>query len=494
MNPDIATGQFHGPGAPSGRTALAACLTAALAGPFSIGAFAAVQSPAPARPNIVFILADDIGYGELGCYGETRYATPNIDALAREGIRFADFYGAPECTPSRCSLMTGLDSGHARLRANFAVNARGERIRPYLLPQDVTIAEVLHKAGYATACIGKWGLGDAGSTGVPWKQGFDYFYGFLDDAHAHNYYPEFVYRNAEMVPLPKNFGAHGEYIHDDFTREALAFIDRRKSGPFFLYLPYTIPHAEFLAPDDALLHVPLNLSDGWPADKVWPSSVYFAAMMRRIDRDVGRIMARLRELGLDRNTLVIFASDNGGASAGHGRADSIDVRFFKANGPLRGFKSDVYEGGIRVPFIARWPGRIAPGRVDRVPLAMWDVLPTLAAVAGASAPPRLDGISFLPDLLGQPQPPHAHLYWEFLKDGQPRFAVRRGDWKADRYGLDQPIELYDLATDLGEQHNVAAKHPDLVAQMAAIMKQEHTPAPWFPLRAADAHSRDGGMN
>ncbi len=463
--------------------AVAACVTTSLAGPFALRGLAATRPVPPASPpNIVLILADDVGYGELSCYGETRYATPTIDALARSGIRFTDFYAAPECTPSRCCLMTGRDPGHARLRANFGITATGEKIRASLLPQDLTIAEILHRSGYVTGCVGKWGLGELGSPGMPWKQGFDYFYGFLDDARAHNYYPPSIVRNGQAVTLTRNLHGRGEYIDDDFMREAQAFMDRNRSRPFFLYLPLTLPHGAFVMPDDARRGIPLNLSDGFPPGKVWPTSPIFAAMMRRLDQDVGRVLGRIKELGLTGRTLVVFASDNGAAYLGHGLDDSIDAKFFKASGPLRGFKGDVYDGGIRVPFIASWPGHITPGRVSHVPLAVWDVLPTLAAVAGVPPPPDIQGISFLPALLGKSQRTHPWLYWEFVKDGQPRQAVRLGRWKADRYGFDGPIQLYDLATDIGERRDVAASHPKVVARIEAIMREDHVPSPLYRLR------------
>ena len=389
--------------------AITALATSTLFAPLVFGADSTLATKSP--PNVIVILADDIGYGEVSCYGQKRYQTPNIDALAADGIKFTDFYaGAPECAPSRCCLMTGLHPGHARIRANFSYDGTGSAKRVGLQASDKTIAEVMESNGYATACIGKWGLGEEGTDGVPWKKGFDVFYGFVNQTHAHNYFPEFIYEGSEKVALPANYGfADKLYIHDVFTEQALSFVDNHRKAPFFLYLAYTLPHGKLTAPDDDLLHQPLDLSDGYPAAKVTASSPVFAAMIRRFDRDVGRLMARLKEDGLDQNTLVIFTSDNGPAHIGPTPDDTVDVDFFNASGPLRGEKSDVYEGGIRVPFVARWPGHIASGKVSAKPFAFWDIFPTFfAELAGLdSHPAGLDGISFLPEMLGQPQPQHS---------------------------------------------------------------------------------------
>lgn len=464
---------------------LRAALTAL---PLAAAVFARGQAPASARPNLVIILADDIGYGETSCYGQKRYETPNIDALAREGLKFTDFYGAPECSPSRCSLMTGLDSGHERIRANFSYDAQGRGRRVSLLASDQTLPRVLRSAGYATACIGKWGLGEDGTPGIPNDQGFDQFFGFLNDAHAHNYFPEFLWRDRKMVPLPGNYGfADRSYVDDLFLREALGFIERNRDRPFFLYFAPTLPHGKLTLPPSGPPAEPLRLDDGTPPGKVDPTSPVFAAMVRRFDSDLGRIVARLRELGIDRRTLVLFASDNGPAHVGPTPDDTIDVAFFRASGPLRGEKSDVYEGGIRVPCIAAWPGTIAPGRVERTPLAFWDVLPTFAELAGAGLPAPTDGLSFVPALLGRTQPKHPYLYFEFISKGQPRVAVRAGNWKLDRYGEKGPFELYDLASDIGESRDVAAFHPDVLARLEAIARSARTDDPNYPLR--DAHAK-----
>lgn len=449
--------------------------------------FAAVPAAPPHAPNVVILLADDIGYGEVSCYGERRYQTPNIDALARGGLRFTDFYaGAPECAPSRCCLMTGRDPGHSRIRANFSYDGSGNGKRIGLQADDRTLPELLRARGYATACIGKWGLGEDGTPGAPWNQGFDTFFGFVNQTHAHNYFPEFIYRGQEKEPLPGNFGfADKTYVDDLFMTEALGWLDRQKNAkrPFFLYLALTLPHGRLTAPDDAdLRQEPLDLSDGYPADRVKPTSHVFAGMVRRFDRDVGRVMAKLRELGIEQDTLVLFTSDNGPAHVGPTEDDTIDVDFFQGSGGLRGEKSDVYEGGIRVPAIAYWPGRIAPGQVSDAALAFWDILPTCAELAGGPAPAAIEGESFVPALFGRPQAPHRYLYWEFISKGQPRIALREGPWKVDRYGLQGPWQLYDLDSDPGERHDVASEHPAIAARLAALARQAHVDNPDFPLR------------
>ncbi len=425
-------------------------------------------APARDRPNIVFILADDLGYGDLGCYGQTRLKTPSLDRLAAEGVHFTQHYaGSTVCAPSRFTLMTGLHTGH--------LPDIGQR--PVMRPERVTVAECLKQAGYATACIGKWSLGDHDTTGAPWKQGFDRFFGYLHQGHAHNYWPTFLWKNGKKVPLPNvvpNENRHGmgvasakeQYSHDLFTESALAFIDGHHDRPFFLYLPYTIPHANNQAGKHGM-----EVPDQGPfKDTDWPEQEKnFAAMVHRMDRDIGRIVERLKRHGLDRRTLVLFSSDNGPhREGGH------DPTFFDSNGPLRGIKRDLYEGGIRVPTLAWWPGRIQPGRTSDHIAAFWDFLPTACEVAGATAPEGIDGISYLPELLGKPQPKHDYLYWKFGERGGKE-AVRAGRWKAvwqnTRKKPDAPCELYDLQTDLGETTNVADAHPDVVKRLTAYAKE-----------------------
>ncbi len=422
------------------------------------------------RPNIIFILADDLGYGDLGCYGQKRIKTPHLDRMAAEGIRFTQAYaGSTVCAPSRCALMTGMHMGHAWVRGNKRVPLR---------PQDITVAELLKKAGYTTGIVGKWGLGEPHTTGIPNRKGFDYWFGYLNQRHAHNYWPDYLWRNEEKVHLPnvvqRNVATKRvAYSHDLFTKEALAFVERNKSKPFFLYLAYTIPHANNEAGRRGM-EVP---SDEPYSEKPWPQQEKnFAAMITRMDRDIGRLFDLLKKLGLDSKTIVFFSSDNGPhREGGH------NPNFFDSNGPLRGIKRDLYEGGIRVPTIVRWPGKIQPGVVSDQPWAFWDFLPTACELAGIEPPKGIDGISIVPTLLGGKQRQHDYFYWEFHEGGFHQ-AVRMGNWKAVRHGSRGKIELYNLANDLGEQHNIADRHPDIVARIARIMEEARTDNPHFPVR------------
>jgi len=421
------------------------------------------------KPNIIFIMADDLGYGDLGCYGQEVIQTPNIDQLAREGIRFTDCYaGSTVCAPSRCCLMTGYHTGHARVRGNARVPLR---------PQDTTVAEILKQAGYTTGIFGKWGLGEPESTGIPNKKGFDEWFGYLNQRHAHNYYPEFLWKNKEWIWLRKNSACQqGAYSHDLIMEEALKFIDKNAQKPFFLYLALTIPHAnnEMGRATGDGMQVP---SDEPYSDKPWPQTEKsFAAMVTLMDKDIGRLMALLKEKGIDENTIVFFTSDNGPhREGGH------DPQFFKSSGPLRGIKRDLYEGGIRVPMIARWPGKIKPGRVSGRAWAFWDFLPTAAELAGVKAPSGIDGISMVPELLGKPQKDHEYLYWEFHERGFSQ-AIRMGKWKAVRPGRGKAIELYNLEDDLGEQKNIAALHPNMVSKAEEIFKSARTESEFWPVK------------
>ncbi len=453
------------------RTAASAAFGSAAAYSLPGLASSADASTTAKRPNIIFILADDLGYGDLGCYGQKTIRTPNIDRMANEGMRFTQCYaGSTVCAPSRCCLMTGLHTGHAHVRGNARVP---------LPPEDVTVAEVLKDAGYTTGIIGKWGLGEPDTTGIPNRQGFDYWFGYLNQQHAHNYWPDYLWKNEEKYPLPnvlvrENIASKKEvYSHDLFTTEALDFIKRHKSAPFFLYLAYTIPHANNEAGREGM-EVP---SDAPYTGEDWPQQQKnHAAMITRMDTDIGKIMALLSESGIDRNTIVFFSSDNGPHREG-----GADPEFFNSSGPLRGIKRDLYEGGIRVPMIVRWPGTIAPGTVSDQVWAFWDFPPTAAELAGVSAPPNIDGISMLPALLGREQKDHEHLYWEFHERGFTQ-AVRLGNWKGVRFGTDGPIELYNLESDVGEKNNVAEKHPDIVARIARILETVRTDSEFFPVR------------
>ncbi len=478
-------------------------------------------------PNIVFILADDLGYAELGCYGQTKIQTPNIDRLAREGMRFTDHHcGNAVCAPSRCVLMTGKHSGHAYVRNNRQANLPDELLERYgtgfpgqepIPDSEVTVAEVLKQKGYATAAIGKWGLGHFGTTGDPNKQGFDLFFGYNCQAHAHSYYPAHLWLNGRKYPLkndppvPGHAGlAEGadpndpasyasfkgqDYAPDHMIDQALRFIEANKEGPFFLYFPSTIPHVALHIPDEDLKPYlgkwddpPFTREKGGYTPNFTPRAAY-AAMISRLDKSVGQITAQLEKLGLDENTLIMFSSDNGTTHI----EDEVDYKFFQSVGPLRGLKGSLYEGGIRVPLIARWKGKIAPSTTSDLPSAFYDVMPTLADVAGAEAPKEIDGISFLPTLLGEPdkQEKHAFLYWEFPAYGGQQ-AVRIGPWKAVRQNMTQKknpdplkIELYNLAEDIGEQHDLAAEKPQIVQKAREIMKTQHIPSEIFKLLPLD---------
>lgn len=426
---------------------------------------------APPRPNVIFIMADDLGYGDLGCYGQKKIQTPNIDRLAAEGVRFTDFYaGSTVCAPSRCSLMTGMHMGHATVRGN-----RNPEVA--LRPDDFTIAEVLKTAGYGTAMFGKWGVGGPVTSGRPNLQGFDEFLGYLSQWHAHNYYPEHLWDNeVEMFLGDNRSGQRGTYSHDLFTKRALRFLKENAHRPFFLYLPYTVPHTnnELGRATGDGMEVP---DYGSYAGNDWPTPEKGqAAMIERLDRDVGRLLEKLDELRIAENTLIFFTSDNGPhREGGH------DPEFFGSRGGLRGIKRDLYEGGIRIPMIARWPARIKPGQVSGQIWAFWDVLPTFAELAGVPAPSGIDGISMAPALLGQPQTDHEYLYWEFHERGFKQ-AVRMGKWKGVRLTADGPVELYDLETDRAETSNIAHRHPETVRRIEEIMRTARTDSQEFSVQ------------
>jgi arylsulfatase A len=446
---------------------------------FSAAGAAAAQA-APRKPNIVFIMADDLGYADVGAYGQEKIRTPHIDRLAAEGMRFTDAYsGCTVCAPARSVLMTGQHMGHTPIRSNGGGP---------LLPGETTVAEVLKKAGYATGGFGKWGLGEEpGVSGVPSKKGFDRFFGYLNQSHAHFYYPEFLYDNERKYPLPGNEnGKRTTYTHDVIANKALDFIRENRANPFFCYLPLTIPHWELLVPEDSLAEYRGKFEERPFLDNHYAnqpeSRAAYAAMITRMDRDVGRIMALIGELGLDKDTLVFFTSDNGPAMPIRGDD------YFRSKGPLRGHKGNFYEGGIRVPMIARWPGKIAPATVNNHPWAFHDFMPTAAEVAGARPPAGIDGISVLPALLGRPQKRHEYLYWELpRREGWnyrkeiPMQALRMGDWKVVRPKPDGPLELYNLKDDPAETTDVAARNPKVMAKLQALLKSARTePRPAVP--------------
>ena len=452
--------------------------------------FAGFISAAETKPNIVFILADDLGYGDLSCYGQEKFTAPNIDRLATEGMKFTQFYaGTTVCAPSRCSLMTGYHTGHCFIRGNMDQRATlGNYPIP---PETVTVAKVLKNAGYATGCFGKWGLGGPLSEGAAFRQGFDTFFGYYDQAHAHNYYTDHLYKNEQRIELDGK-----TYSHDLIEKEALDFIRTNKDKPFFCFLPVTIPHAamqvpeEFVAPwREKFSEFEETIGTYSQNTKVRNPVAAFPGMVSRLDLTVKRVLDLIKEIDLDENTVIMFSSDNGPHREGGHRSD-----LFKSNGSLRGIKRDLYEGGIRVPMLVRWQGKIKPGAVSEHVGAFWDILPTCADLAGYSAgtpavsvPRNIDGLSFLPTLLGNTneQNTHPYLYWEFYEQ-QGKIAARHGKWKGIQLNVnttfgraDAPIEVYDLDNDRAEEKNVAAANPEIVEKFREIFKEAHTPSPHF---------------
>lgn len=456
-------------------------------------------------PNVVLIIADDLGYAELGCYGQKWIKTPHIDSLAAEGMLFTQHYsGNAVCAPSRCCLMTGKHPGHASTRNNgdplfdpemkekMGWEFPGQNPIP---DEEVTIAEVLKQKNYATGAMGKWGLGHFGTTGDPNLQGFDLFYGYNSQRHAHNHYPAFLWRNRTKEPQPGNDRSEkGEtFSQDQFGKEAIQFIKQNKDRPFFLYLPFVIPHLAIQAPEKSVE----------PYREIIPEEDYehkhkgyaphptpragYAAMITHMDDVIGSILQTLNELNLEENTIVLFTSDNGPTYDRLGGSDSV---FFHSAGPFRGYKGSLYEGGIRVPLIFRWPGRIPAGSTSDHISAFWDLLPTLADLTGTQAPEGIDGLSFAPELLQQgSQPVHEFLYWEFPAYGGQQ-AIRMGNWKGIYQNLvkskgKSALELYNLVGDPGETLDVAAEHPEIVAQMKTILKRERFPSEIFPFPALD---------
>lgn len=447
-----------------------------------------------ALPNIVFILADDLGYGDLSCYGQQKFSTPNIDRLASQGMLFRQHYsGCTVSAPSRSSLMTGLHTGHTPIRGNKERDPEGQWPLP---SESVTIAEMLKSRGYSTGAFGKWGLGFIGTEGDPNSQGFDEFFGYNCQRLAHNYYPGHLWHNREKIILRDNdSGRTGTYGPDIIHRAALEFIKTNREKPFFLFYPAIIPHAELYAKEQYMVQFrgnfePEKVFKGTDSGPGFREGAYgsqpeshaaFAAMIKQLDDYVGEIIASLSELGLEKNTIVIFSSDNGPHLEG-----GADPDYFNSNGKFKGYKRDLYEGGIRVPFIVKWPGKVKQGRISDHVSAFWDIMPTFAEAAGIEAPKETDGISFLPELLGRKQKNHEFLYWEFHEQGG-RMAVRTGNWKAVKFSIAAAdtghVELYDLSDDPGETNNVAGSNPDVVRKMLETMKREHVPSGIFPLAA-----------
>jgi len=433
----------------------------------SAASYQASAQPAPLRPNIVFILADDLGYGDLGSYGQQVIQTPNLDSMADEGMRFTQFYaGSTVCAPSRASLLTGLHTGRAPVRGN---------VLQFLDREDTTFGHLLQAAGYNTIGLGKWGMGDPGTEGIPSVQGFDFWYGYLNHLHAHNYYTSFLFLDDTLLPVPGNvrfIRPPRTYTHDLFTRIGLNYLEGEPAEPFFLFMSYTIPHANTLG--SALGADGMPVPDDAPySDEPWPQTQRnHAAMITRMDRDIGRLLDVLKATGLADNTLVMFTSDNGPHREG-----GADPEFFDSNGPLRGIKRDLFEGGVRVPFLAWWPGMIEPQSVSDNLFAFWDLLPTFTELAGAETPGGIDGISFVPELLGpdiagREQDQHEFVYWEFNGRGFQQ-AVRKNDWKAVTMPRQGTTALFDLAADPGETTDVSSDFPTIVAELEAIMDAEH---------------------
>lgn len=439
---------------------------------------ATAVAPAPKRPNIIYIMADDLGWGDLSVQGQARFETPRLDQMAAEGMRFTSHYsGSTVCAPSRAVLMTGKHTGHVSVRGNRESKPLGQ----FPLPaNEVTVAELLQGTGYETAVIGKWGMGPPGTSGAPLQQGFDHSFGYNCQRNAHFFYRDFLFQDDEKIEIDPE-----QWTHELLTEDALAWLRARDAEtPFFLYLPYTIPHASIEAPQELID----PFIGKWGEEKPFPGRHYsaqptpraaFAAMVTELDADVGKILDLLRERGLAEDTLVIFTSDNGPHREG-----GADPDFFDSNGPFRGIKRDLYEGGIRVPFLAWWPGTVAPGVTDHAS-AFWDFLPTACELAGLPIPTGLDGISYAPTLLGREQRAHQFLYWEFHERGAAQ-AIRMGKWKGVRTQLKKnpqaPLELYDLEADPGETTNLAEEHPEVVAELMRVMHNQHLADPnWkFP--------------
>lgn len=456
------------------------------------------------RPNIIYIYADDLGYGELGCYGQTKIRTPNLDRMAREGLRFTQHYtGTPVCAPARCMLLTGRHGGHSYIRGNYELGGFTDSLEGGQMPLPegtLTIGKMLQQAGYATGAIGKWGLGMSDNIGSPARQGFDYFYGYYCQKQAHNFYPTHLWENDKWDTLRNNFvmvhqplkadetdtAAFNkfkgtDYSVDKMTEKMRAFIRRHRKEPFFLYLPYTGPHVSLQAPEAAVKEYlgqfpekPYRGEKGYAAT-MYPLSTY-AAMITYLDKQVGHVLALLKELGLDDNTIVMFSSDNGATF----NVGGADTDFFNSTGGLRGRKQDLYEGGIREPFIVRWPGKVPAGRTTDLISSQVDMMATLADMAGLKAPVS-DGISMLPVFTGRDaqQQQHEYLYFEFPEKGG-QVAVRMGNWKGVKTNMKKdrqaPWEIYDLKHDPAETKNIAAEHPELVRRFEAIMEKEHRTA------------------
>jgi len=461
---------------------------------FSVACCAADASQVVRPPNVIFILADDLGYGDLSCYGQTKFTTPHIDALARQGMRFTQHYsGSTVCAPSRSALLTGQHTGHTPVRGNAEVTPEGQAAMP---GDTFTLGHLMQQAGYRTGVFGKWGLGYPGSASEPLKMGFDRFYGYNCQRIAHSYYPAFLWSDDQRELLWGNVAQKArDYAPEFIQQQALEFIRENKDRPFFCYYAAVQPHADMVAPEKYMKqyrgkHAPETAYNAGHYNPQPEPRAAFAGMVSVLDDYVGQLRAELDKLGIAENTLIVFTSDNGPhLEGGH------DSKYFDSNGPLRGFKRDLYEGGVRVPMIAAWPGKIEAGAQSDHVSAFWDFLPTIGELIGQRTEAPVDGVSLLPTLLGKgKQEQHAYLYWEFL-EMKGRVAIRRGNWKGVRYNVsvnpNSPLELYDLSSDIGEQHNVAANYPDVVAELDSLISKARTPSPnpRFNFRPARARTR-----
>lgn len=426
----------------------------------------------PERPNVVFVLSDDLAQGDVGCYGQKLIKTPHLDRMAEEGTRFTQAYcGTSVCAPSRTSLMIGRHTGHSPIRANREVQPEGQKPLP---AGTYTVAKLLQDHGYATACVGKWGMGMFDTPGSPLKVGFDHFFGYNCQRHAHSYFPAYLYRDDKRFDLPGNdgIGVGKTYAQNLIADETLAWVTANKDRPFFLFYSLTLPHGRHEIDDRGVYK-----NEPWTEQQK-----NYAAQVTRLDTDVGRLLARLKELKLDAKTLVVVAGDNGSSFAPN---SEIGKRFDQTmGGKLRGFKRSLYEGGLRQACIARWPGVVPAGRVCDDPWAFWDFLPTCADLLGVKLPAdvRTDGVSVLPLLKGGPTPMREFFYWELHEAGPSLQAIRFGDWKAVKNGPSAAVELYDLKADPAEKADVAAKHPDAVARAVKLMAAAHEDHPDWPMR------------
>jgi arylsulfatase A len=422
------------------------------------------------RPNIIFVLCDDLAQGDLGCYGQKLIQTPNLDRMAAEGTRYTSAYsGTSVCAPSRSSLMTGLHTGHCPVRGNREQKPEGQLPLP---ESAITVAQLLKAQGYATACVGKWGMGMFDTTGSPLKKGFDHFFGYNCQRHAHSYFPTYLYQDDQRIELPENEKAQKTYAENLLEQDAHKWVKAHKTGPFFLFYPLTLPHGKYEI-DDV----------GSYKDRPWtPEQKTYAAMVSRLDRAMGDLFEVLKAEGIDQNTVVFFAGDNGSAFAPNSEIGKLFDQ--SMNGKLRGFKRGMYEGGLRQAALARWPGHIPAGRVTDEPWAFWDFLPTAVELAGGKLPSNVstDGISLVKFLEGGKAPSREYFYWELHEGQQPKQAVRFGDWKALRNQVSGPWELYDLGKDLAESTDVAAEHPQEVAKAESYAKAARTPDENWPLQ------------